>query len=74
MIDKTLTWKSDIGMIIPKLSVACFVVRAIKPFVTQNTLKMVCHSYFQSLIIYGIILRGNSTYSNSVFKLQKENY
>jgi len=43
-----------IEMIIPKLSVACFAGRAIKPFVTQDTLKMVYHPYFHSIINYRI--------------------
>ena len=54
-IDSILTWKSHIEMIIPKFSVACFVVTAIKPFVMLDTLKMVYHSYFHSIINYGII-------------------
>lgn len=54
-----------------KTSVASSVVRAIKPFVTQDTLKIVYHSYSHSLIYYGIIFWGNSSYSNSIFKLQK---
>ena len=58
-------------MIIPKLCVTCFVVRAIKPFVALDTLKVVYHSYFHSIINYGIIFWGNSSYSNSIFKLQK---
>jgi len=33
MVDDILTWKSYIEMIILKLSVACFAVRATKPFV-----------------------------------------
>jgi len=41
-----------IEIIIPKLSVACFAVIAIKPFVMQDTLKMVYHSYFHSIINY----------------------
>ena len=71
MTDNTLTWNSHIETFIPKLSVVCFVVRAIKPFVTQDTLKMVYHFYFHSLINYGIIFWGNSSYSNSIFKLWK---
>ena len=56
---------------IPKLSVACFVVKAFKPLATQDTLKMVYHFYFHSLINYVIIIWGNSSYSNDIFKLQK---
>ena len=39
MIDNTLMWKRHTEMIIPKFSVACFAVRTIKPFVTQDTLR-----------------------------------
>jgi len=38
-----------------KTSMAPSVVRAIKPFVTPDTLKIVYHSYPYSLINYGII-------------------
>ena len=66
-----LPWKTHTEKIIPKLSVATFTVRAIKPFVTLDTLKMVYHSYFHSIIIYGIIFWGNFSYSNSIFKIQQ---
>jgi len=66
MIDNTLTWNSHIEIIIPKLGVTCFVVRAIKTFMT-----MVYHSYFHSYINYGIIFWWNFSYSNSIFKLQR---
>ena len=52
-------------MIMPKLSVGCFAV-----FETQDTLKMVYHFYFHSITNYRIIFWGNSSYSNSIFKLQ----
>ena len=74
MIGNTLMWKSHVEMIIPKLSVAFVVVRAIKPFMMLDTLKMVYHSYFHSIIKYGVIFWGNSSYSNSIFTLKKENY
>jgi len=68
MIDNTLMWKHHTEMIIPKLSMACFAVRASKPFVTQDTWKIVYHSYFHSIINYNVIIWGNSSYSNSIFK------
>ena len=55
MVDDTLTWKSYIEMITPKLSAACFAVTAIKPFVMLDTSKMVYHSYFLYVINYRII-------------------
>ena len=71
MIDNTLTWKTHIEMIILKLNLACFAVRAFKRFVKMDTLKMVYYSFFSTVINYGIIFSGNSSYSNSIFKLQK---
>ena len=59
MIDNTLTWKIHTLKVIPKLIVACFSLRAIKSFVMQDTSKMVYHSYFLSIINYGIICWGN---------------
>jgi len=69
MIDNTFMWKSHVEIIIPKLSVACVAVRAIKPFVML--IKVVYHSYFHSITNCGIIFWGNSSYSNSIFTLQK---
>jgi len=54
-----------------KFKCALFAVRAIKPFVMLDTMKMVYHSYFHSIINYEIVFWGNSSYSNSIFILQK---
>ena len=59
-------------MIILKLGMAFFAVRAIKTFVMLDTLKMVYHSFFYSVINYGLIFWGNSSYRNRIFKLQKK--
>jgi hypothetical protein len=45
----TLSWKIHIERIIPKLSAACYATRSIKPFMSQETLKMVYHAYFHSI-------------------------
>jgi hypothetical protein len=42
-------------MITPKLISACYAVRAIIPFVSQDILKMMYHSYFHSVMKYGRI-------------------
>ena len=70
-IDNILMWKSHVEMIIPKLSVTCVAVRAIKPFVMLDNIKMVYHSYFHSIINYGITFWGNSSHSNNIFTQQK---
>jgi len=40
-INNTLSWKSHIDMITSKLSQACCMVRAVKSFLTQVTLKII---------------------------------
>jgi hypothetical protein len=47
-INDTLTWKSCIETILPKLSSACF---AIKPFVSQQILKAIYYSHFHTIIL-----------------------
>jgi hypothetical protein len=54
-------------MWISKLSTACCALRMLK----QDILIMVYCTHFLSLMNYGIIFWGNSSYSNKVFKLKK---
>jgi hypothetical protein len=56
IIDNTLTWKGHIEMIVPKLSAACFTVRAVKSLVSRDTLMI--YSYFRSIMNYGLIFWG----------------
>jgi hypothetical protein len=68
---RTFSWKNHVDAIVPKLSSACFAVRALKPFLSLESLKMVYFSYFHSIISYGLVFWSSSYYSNTVFKLQK---
>jgi hypothetical protein len=70
-LDNTLSWRTDIDTIVPKLSSASFALRVVKPFLPQDSLKMVYNSYFHSVMTYGLIFWGNSHYSNIIFRLQK---
>jgi len=60
VIANSLSWKDHITQLIPKLSKACYVLRCIRPFMSQDALTSVYHSYFHSLISYEIIFWGNS--------------
>ena len=46
-------------------------MRAVKPFLSQDTLKIIYYSYFHSIMAYGLPFWGSSTESIKVFKLQK---
>jgi hypothetical protein len=68
-LDSIFSWKNHIDTILPKLSSACFTVRAVKPFLSLESL--VYFSYFHSIMTYGLVFWGNRYHSNTVFKLQK---
>jgi hypothetical protein len=72
VITNSLSWKDHITQLIPKLSKACYVLRGIRPFMSHDAFKYVYYSYFHSLITYGIIFWGNSSYSSHIFRLQKK--
>jgi len=69
--DSSLLWKEHIVDLTSKLSKACYAIRAIKPFMTLNVLRMVYFSYFHLIMSHGIIFLGNSHLSSNIFKLQK---
>ena len=44
---------------------------AVKPFLSQDSLRMVYYSYFHSIMTYELIFWGNTHYSDIIFRLQK---
>jgi hypothetical protein len=68
-LDNTLSWRTHIDTNIPKLSSASFAMRAVKPFLSQDSLRMVYYSYFHSIMTYRLIFGGNS--HCIIFRLQK---
>jgi hypothetical protein len=70
-IECSLSWEIHIDEIIQKLSSACYMIRNIKPLMSLNTLRNIYHSYFHSVMTYGLIYWGNSSYAEKVFKMQK---
>jgi hypothetical protein len=71
-LDNDTNWKKYVVKILPKLSRACYAVRAMYPFSILNMLKMIYFAYFHSIIHYGIVFWGNSTESKKVFLAQKK--
>jgi hypothetical protein len=70
-LDSTLSWKPHIDQLISKLNSACYVIRSLKSLTPLETLRMIYFSSVHSIISYGLIFWGNSSYSNTIFKLQK---
>jgi hypothetical protein len=71
-LDNNMNWKNHVAKILPKLSRSSYAVRAMYPFSSLNTLKMIYFAYFHLRIHYGIIFGGNSTESKKVFLAQKK--
>jgi len=69
-IDNHLNWKNHIDQIIPKLSIACYMVRQMYHICNNDILRSIYFAYFHSIASYGIILWGNSSYSRKIFTLQ----
>jgi hypothetical protein len=69
--EKTLSWKCHINQILSRLSSACYAIKVITPFMSEDTLKMIYHSYIHSIITYGIIFWGNSAHNTDIFKIEK---
>jgi hypothetical protein len=65
-----MSWKCQIEHISSKLSTACYIIRSIKPYISVNTLIKVYHSYFTSIINYGLPFWGNSPQSIKIFRIQ----
>jgi hypothetical protein len=70
-LDNTFSWKTHIDAIVAKLSSVCFAVRAVKPFLSEESLRMVYFSCFHSIMTHGLVFWASSYHSNTVFKLQK---
>jgi hypothetical protein len=57
-INHTLSWKTHIDNILPKLCSACFAMRSVKLHVSHQMLKVTYYSYFHFIMSYGIIFWG----------------
>jgi hypothetical protein len=55
-----------------KLSVACCAIGAVKPYMSQESLRAICFSYFHSVMSCGVIIWGKSSISNNIFRLLKK--
>jgi hypothetical protein len=71
VIESSCTWKAHTAQLLPKLCKACFLMMAIKPIMYIETLKILYYTYFHSLMTYGIIFWGNSSFSTQIFRIQK---
>ena len=59
--ENMLSWKTHIDTIVCKLSSATFAIRTVKPYLSQDSIKMIYYSHFHSIMTFGIILGGKFT-------------
>jgi hypothetical protein len=71
-IDDTLSWKQHIEQVVNKMCTACYALRNIKHTVPVDTLRVIYFAHMHSIIRYGIIFWGSSSYANKVFIIQKK--
>jgi hypothetical protein len=69
--DNQLNWKVHIDTLFSKLSTSSYTIRILKQTLSQDISLMSYFAYFHSIMSYGIIFWGNSSYANKIFKLQK---
>jgi hypothetical protein len=70
-MDISLSWKHQIKEFKSKLNKACYAIRSIKPFLSLEVLRMTYFFNVNSILSYGKIFWGNSSYSKTIFKMQK---
>jgi hypothetical protein len=70
-IDDVLSWNIYIDSVINKLTIVCFMIRSVRPHMTQSSLVNTCYSLFHSVLSYGIVFWGQATNNKKLFILQK---
>jgi hypothetical protein len=58
-MDNTLSWNNHIDLLMKKLSMACYIIRNAKTYLSASSLKMIYHAFFHLTMSYGIIFWGN---------------
>jgi hypothetical protein len=68
-IDSMLSRKGHVEWLMFKLGSVCFAVRAIKPYMSQETIRIIYFSHFYSFVTCGIIFWGSSPHIIHIFGL-----
>ena len=70
--EEMLSWNHHINKILSRLSSPCCAIIVITPLMSEDTLKMIYHSYVHSIMKYGIVFWRNSPHSTNIYKIQKQ--
>jgi hypothetical protein len=72
IIDDILTWTQHIEHLCKKMSSACYALRYVKHSLPVGALKIIFFAHVHTVMSYGIIFWGNSSYDNKVFTMQNK--
>jgi hypothetical protein len=71
-LDSQLSWKPYINYLLHKRSSAYFIMRRLSPIHNIQTSRTLYFAHFLSLVNYGIIFWGNTSFMRKVFLTQKK--
>ena len=71
-LDSTLSCKTHTDQLSSKLNSACYVLISLKSVISTKNLRTIYFSYVHSIIAYGIIFWGNSSYGSNIINYRKE--
>jgi hypothetical protein len=54
-LGNTFSWNNHVETILPKLCSTCPTVRAVKPFLSQESLRMIYFTYFHFIMTNGLV-------------------
>jgi hypothetical protein len=66
-----LTQKRENSWLMSRLGSACYVIGAVKPYVSKGIIRMIYFAYFHSIMSYGLAFWGNTSHNSHIFKFQK---
>jgi hypothetical protein len=71
-LNETLSWDNYIEALAKKLSMARYIIRSAKTYMSTLSLKAIYYTLIHSLMNYGIVFWGNSSLGATIFRLQKK--
>jgi len=67
-----LSWNNHIDLLMKKLSMACYIIRKVKTYMSASALKIIYHAFLHVVMSYGIIFWGTLSHSSTIFSIKKK--
>lgn len=71
-IEESLDWSEHIYKQSTRLNNVCYSIRIVGRYLNRETLLILYHANFESVLRYGIVFWGSSTYVHHLFVIQKK--